>query len=163
MNAENPYKTPETINPESIVSDGSPISSMDRKRFKKLYYRSVNINTIAVLLLLSVCFLIWLVSFQSKIAESRGEYIIISPVFYVSVTLSCIATIGLFMRSTWGRIVGILACIGMIFNLHFISIIVGIAGLFALFKAPELFGPKRILHKDLKKEYKIRKREKRFK
>ena len=161
MNKENPYKTPETIQPQHRTSDGSPLAQMERKRFKKLYYRSVNVGTIAFLLIIGVIALAWLLYKQKTIAEANHNTIIISPIFYISTIFSILAAIGLFMRASWGRIVGIIACALMLINIP-IGTIIGIAGLVALFQAPELFGNNRFLHKDLKKEYKKRKREKRF-
>jgi hypothetical protein len=161
MQSENPYKAPQTTTPEAINTDGSPLATMERKPFKKLYYRSVNVGTIAFLLVIGAIAIIALVIYQSNLASKQGGFIIIPPIFYIQIGFSIIAAVGLFLRTIWGKMVGIIACILMLISIP-IGTIIGITGLFALFKSPELFGPDRLTHKDLKKEYKTRKREKRF-
>ena len=168
MNSNNPYQAPDTVNPESDINDGSIISMMETKPLKKLYYRSVNLGTIATLFIISMIALygIYLYLLIDTKINGEGDIIIISmsntgASNSVSAFL-IITAIGLFLRHTWGRIVGIIACILMLATLQIITIILGIVGLVALFKAPELFGPDRILHKDLKREFKLRKRRKRL-
>jgi hypothetical protein len=52
---------------------------------------------------------------------------------------------------------GIIVCVLTLINIP-LGTLIGIVGLFAFIKAPNLFGPGRVLHKDLKTEYKLRKK-----
>lgn len=51
---------------------------------------------------------------------------------------------------------GIITCSLSVLNIP-LGTIIGIAGLFAFIKAPELFGQNRVTHKSLKQEFKNRK------
>jgi len=66
--------------------------------------------------------------------------------------------IEMFMRSNWGRVMGIIACAFMLLRIP-IGTIIGIMGLVAFIKAKELFGPDRITHAEVKRAFKQAKRE----
>jgi hypothetical protein len=69
--------------------------------------------------------------------------------------IACI--IGLIGRTSWGRKLGIFVCCISLINIP-LGTIIGIMGLFAFFKAPELFGEGRLTHKELKKTFSTRKK-----
>ena len=52
---------------------------------------------------------------------------------------------------------GIIVCILTLINIP-LGTVIGVVGLFAFIKAPNLFGSGRVLHKDLKTEFKLRKK-----
>ncbi len=92
-----------------------------------------------------------------------GEDIIINsitdPLNIARISLSILAFIGFVTRLRWGRIVGILAC-GIWLTKFPIWTLFGIWGLLVLIPGANLFGPNRILAKDLKAEVKWRKQNK---
>ena len=71
----------------------------------------------------------------------------------------CLAVIGLFTRTRWGRVIGIVICCMALPGLP-LGTIIGIIGLLALIEGKRLFGKDRYLHRELKKEYKFRKKNK---
>ena len=147
MNEENPYITPETKQPES---------NMRSKQLKKLYLRSANLGTIAVLLIIGTLAYFFLLYIRSAVIDSTTAII-----WGALGCFNLISAIALFKRPSWGKVCGIISCVLMLINIP-IGTIIGIAGLVAISKSPELFGSRRFLHKDLKVEYKLRKREKRL-
>ncbi len=98
----------------------------------------------------------WVVIFyaskENGVAIDYYEYMDITAYLYF------LAGIGMAMRTTWGRIAGIIvSCIALVgFP---IGTIFGILGLFAFIGAPRLFGPSRVTHAQLKKAYKARARQ----
>jgi hypothetical protein len=66
------------------------------------------------------------------------------------------AVVGLFKRTAWGRILGIIVCVISLINIP-IGTAIGAFGLFAFFGAPELFGSNRVTHRELKTEFKLQK------
>jgi hypothetical protein len=79
------------------------------------------------------------------------------PVFIGLALFYLVAIIGMLKRTSWGRVMGIIVCILTLINIP-LGTLIGIVGLFAFIKAPNLFGPGRVPHKDLKTEYKLRKK-----
>ena len=153
----NPYEAPKA---EGIVdvseNDGSLLETMDFKKLEKMYYRSHNVSGLAALMILGVTVITVLLFSVQLEPMFKG-------IFFAVVVFNVITIIGIIQRSTWGRILGIIACFLMFLNLKILSIIIGIMGLFAFFGAPELFGPDRITHKELKEVYKRRKKERKLK
>ncbi len=146
----NPYTAPKA----AVVAADLPEEGLDRlddKALKKLYYRSCNVTGLAVLLSLGVVVILGVLSLAGPRVEGDILFLMVILAFY------CITATGLFIRSSWGRILGIIVC-----SLSLISIpigtLIGLMGLFAFFGAPQLFGPNRILHRDLKAEFKLRKK-----
>jgi len=149
MNEQNPYSPPEVI--ETLVPDGNPqFGELDDKAFNKLYYRSCNVSGIALLLSFGLIVLV------GMIAVPQVELALPKPVFMGLALFYLVAIIGIFMRTSWGRIMGIIVCIFSLINVP-LGTLIGVVGLFAFIKAPNLFGPERVRHKDLKTEFKLRK------
>lgn len=153
----NPYEAPKA---DGIVDfsedDGSFLGSMDFKKLEKMYYRSHNVSGLAVLMILGILGITGAI-FSARLAENYLAIFIIIDLLFLS------SVVGIIMRSSWGRILGIISCIVMIINISLLSIIIGVMGLFAFFGAPELFGSERITHKELKEVYKRRKKERKLK
>lgn len=135
----------------SAVSATSSLSAMTDAQVRKLYYRSVNVFVIGLLVCGSA--IILSLGLFTLDTFTPDEKLLIGT--FAAVLL--IATVGIFMRSQWGRILGVLVCILSLLNFP-IGTIVGAMGLFAFFGAPQLFGKKRIPHSELKQEFNSRKK-----
>lgn len=154
----NPYTAPETNEPLAIDSD-SPFAHLDFKQVKKLYYRSCNLSCIAVLALLGALAVGWLTWHEFTNGDSEpGDFV--TNVWIGLIVIYLLTFIGLINRPIWGKVFCIITCILSICSIaaaNVIGLLVGLAGLFACFGSPQLFGKNRFLHKDLKKEFKTRK------
>ena len=138
------------------------LSKYSPQELKKLYYRSCNVSAISFLAIAGSAFLLVMLyntgkmPGQETIEQMPGQeelkrffitYIIALQVLGGLQTI--VAAIGLMMRTNWGRIIGIIVLSQNIYNVP-MGTIVSVVGLFALFKAEELFGNDRITHKELK-------------
>jgi hypothetical protein len=150
MNTQNPYSPPLATDSPAFGGN-SQFSDLDDKALNKLYYRSCNVSGIAILLLFGLVFLV------IAIAMPETDLGLPKPVFMGLALFYLIAIIGMFMRTSWGRVMGIIVCILTLINIP-LGTVIGIVGLFAFIKAPNLFGSGRVLHKDLKTEFKLRKK-----
>jgi len=152
--SENPYSAPKTeVLTENNYEGDNPLYKMDFKALQKLYYRSHNVSSIAGLMVLGVILIAFLTFKATDQDMHLNPFLLVLMVFYI------VTIVGLILRSAWGRILGIIVCILSLFNLP-LGTIIGIMGLFAFFKAPELFGDDRITHKDIKAVWKERKKTK---
>ncbi len=150
VNTHNPYSPPEVI--ETLVPEGDPqFGDLDDKALNKLYYRSCNVTGIAVLLSFGLVVLV------AAISLPGADLGFPRPVFIGLALFYLVAIIGMLKRTSWGRVMGIIVCILTLINIP-LGTLIGIVGLFAFIKAPNLFGPGRVPHKDLKTEYKLRKK-----
>lgn len=149
MSEENPYSAPQA-EAAPIISGNERLQGLDFKELKKLYYRSCNVNAITGLLILGELFLVIAMFVPDLGAGGRGILGAFAA-FYL------IAVIGLFSRSSWGRVMGIVVCILSLISFP-LGTLIGIFGLFAFFGAPQLFGNDRITHKEVKAEFKLQKR-----
>ncbi len=134
----------------------SNLKDWDTKNLKRTYYRSNGIYAIAVLIIIIIAHsIIWRWITIKFMRDFIGVFA--NPLYLGLIILNIVALIGLIMRTTWGRIIGILTC--GIWCLKFpIGTLIGIWGIVTLAPSSNLFGPKRILHKDLKNELKYRKK-----
>ena len=132
---------------DAETSSKARLQGLDFNQLKKLYHRSRNVNAIALLLVLGVGILAFTSMNPPPEYESSIKPILIGLVVFYSVTVA-----GLYLRTPWGRVLGIIACVIALVNFP-IGTLVGIFGLYALFGAPELFGKDRIAHKELEKQF----------
>lgn len=147
MNVTNPYSSPQTdVSTNLSVVDN--FRGLDFKQLKKLYYRSCNVNAITLLLGLGLIAMA-MASMLPSLADIR--LIIIGIAVYHAVAVT-----GLVKRTSWGRILGILACIIALISIP-IGTIIGASGLLAFCGAPELFGVNRVTHRELKDEFNLQK------
>lgn len=151
---ENFYAAPEADLTTPQYAAVEALAGLNYKQLKKLYYRSCNIRTINFLIFIGALYigLMW----YSSVFLSPFNAIIIA-LFILQVS----TFIGLFRRASWGRALGIICSIFMLVNPP-LGTMLGLAGLFAFFGAPQLFGEERITHAELYKEFKHRKRNKFF-
>lgn len=157
MEEHDPYAAPES----QILVDASlgneRFRELDSKRFKKLYYRSQNVTSITGLLIISLLVMAAMVVFEEDIEYSLERNLVPRGLYLALIALCLPTVVGLVPRSAWGRIMGIFVCFIALFDIP-IGTAIGAAGLFAFFKAPELFGPNRVTHAELKAEFKLRKK-----
>lgn len=150
MNETNPYTSPQS-NVGQPEKNNSDLGSLDFKSLKKLYCRSRNVNAITFLLGLGLIVLLGGSFLPSEEGEPSLRFIFMGlAVFYA------VAIVGLYNRSSWGRILGIIVCIISLINIP-LGTLIGIFGLFAFFGSPQLFGVERLTHKSLKEEFKSQK------
>jgi len=158
---ENPFASPDYIaSPaEQRPSDRREFVDLDTARVKKLWERSENIGTIGFLCLIGGV-LIFLVGAAGSM--SPLELLVLGTI----ATVLIVGGIGMFSRSNWGRLFGYILCILMTISILAISELVcfsimfflmGIPGLFAL-SEEKLFGPERYRSKDLRTEYRFRRK-----
>ena len=149
MNVNDPYSAPKTgLSPSVAGSDH--IQAFDFKKIRKLYHRSCNVNAIAFFLALGIVFLVAVI-LMPNIGEDLSEGVLMGlAAVYI------VALIGIFRRTSWGRIMGIIACIQFLIYIP-IGSIIGIVGLFAFIGAPQLFGTNRVTHRELKSVFKLQK------
>ena len=146
----NPYKVSDVVINDRIEKSGD-LYEMPGPQFLKLYYRSCNVSGLCVLMAIGL-----LVLSQIAFTPESTTFIDAYTVFLL------VGIVGLIPRTSWGRITGIVLCIIMLRNFP-VGTAVGIMGLFAFFKAPELFGEGRITHKELRKVYLERRKNKTLK
>lgn len=157
----NPYSTPEADVQDVGMRPGN-LKDLDWKRLRKMYLRSCNVSCINFLVLLGALVLgaaslgLALPGLETGDSDGLSTF---SIIFGVIALFYIVTFITLYKRSRFGRVCGIICCLFMLINPPF-GTIIGIAGLFAFFKAPELFGDDRFTHKTLKAEYKYRKKNK---
>ena len=150
MNEINPYSAPETdVYANRATTD--KLQGLDFKQLKKLYHRSCNVNAITFLLGLGLIGLAIVSMLPDAEYEPFMRFVFVGlAIFYA------VAVVGLFRRTAWGRILGIIVCIISLINIP-IGTAIGAFGLFAFFGAPELFGSNRVSHRELKSEFKLQK------
>lgn len=155
--SENPYSAP-SADTTIIPEDQGDLLNMEWKALEKLYYRSCNVSGLVALMCLGVI-LYGSILLTSNVFEGG-----LAILMYAMLAFYIASIIGLYNRTSWGRGLGIFVCILSLLNIP-LGTIIGIMGLFAFFKAPELFGENRITHKAVKeafnKKKKMRKEEKR--
>jgi hypothetical protein len=128
---------------------------MPFKDLKKLYLASVNIRALGILYGLGALGgLVAGVLLVNGSMESGLAFVLLG-----SGVVSVAACISSYTRPGWGKVVGILLCILSLFNFP-LGTLIGILGLIAYYNGGKLFGPNRLLHKDVVAVYKVRKKDK---
>lgn len=159
IETDNPYAPPKS---EKLIKQYSNeiFKLYNHKQLRKLYYRSSNINAIVVLTIIVISFssLVVVSLPKERLDYTNGELFV-----FFSILAFCLVTcFGLYKRTSWGRVLGIILCVLIFFYIPLnpfiglLGMLIGVMGLFAFFKAPELFGKDRITHKLLRAEYKYR-------
>jgi len=137
------------------------------KDMKKIYFRSESIKSIAALIIMSTI----MIAYEGfMIGQYLGKNVLIrgitKPMNVVVMLVNVLCFVGLITRTQWGRIVGLLTCALWIASPLWlprlsIFILFGLWGLFVLIPSGNLFGPGRILSKELRAELKWRKEDSR--
>jgi hypothetical protein len=146
------------------ILERNRFKELSTSELKKIYFRSESIKSIAAIIVVAIVG--W--GFKADLfVRYGGENIVLKtlthPLNITVLLLSILAFIGLIRRTFWGRIVGIVTCILWVgcavwFSRFSIFILFGIWGLFVLIPRGNLFGPHRIDAKEIKSEYKWRKK-----
>lgn len=159
MTEFNPYASPAAttaVSPPELNSSLAGIT--DFKQLKKLYHRSCNINAIAFLVGLGLVFILPAMLLPLTAAQTPPGSESMMAILLAVMGFYLLTFIGLFLRTSWGRVLGIIACLVSLLTLP-VGTIIGAVGLFAFFGAPQLFGTDRITHAQLKGEFKAQKAE----
>jgi hypothetical protein len=150
MNKTNPYLTPQVDEYTNHVTT-EKLQGFDFNQIKKLYFRSCNINAINFLIGLGSVILgvVSVIPNTGHVFSMKAGLVGLSVIYAMTV-------VGLFRRTAWGRILGIIICFIFLIAIP-IGTVIGIFGLFAFLGAPELFGSNRVTHRELKSEFNLQK------
>jgi hypothetical protein len=132
---------------------------IELKQLKRLYNASHSIRALGVLYGLGAFALVAAVILAIGPSAARESTIVLAVILFVSGGLSVAGAITSFTRPRWGRWLGIVLCVIGLLNIP-IGTIIGIFGLIAYAQGGRLFGPDRLMHKDVVDVYKQRKKEK---
>ncbi len=150
MNETNPYSPPQA-EPSANLLVPIQLREMEFIQLRKLYHRSCNVNAITFLIGIGLIVLVF------RTALPGTEFGFPERLIFIVVTIIyAIAAVGLFKRTSWGRIVGIIVSFISLINVP-LGTLIGIFGLYAFFGSPQLFGSNRVTHKELKAEFKLQK------
>ena len=140
----NPYQAPRAEVADKDLPER--LASYTPAQIKKLYYRSCNINAIALLVAIGVvAMLIMLFIGDDPVG--------LKAIFVALLALYSVSFVGVVRRTSWGRIAGIVVCVISLINIP-LGTLIGIMGLFAFSRAKELFGPERLTHQEVKAAFK---------
>jgi len=135
---------------------------MTWKEVRKLYLASVNIRALGVLYAIGAVGILAVgtVSLLGRPERATPGYAegwigVIVLVGLVELA-ACVTS---YTRPAWGRWLGIVLCILSLVSFPF-GTVIGILGLVAYAQGGKLFGPERLLHKDVAIVYKQRKKDK---
>ena len=134
---------------------------MEYKQVRKLAMASLNIRALGALwglgalaILAGVAVLV-----SAGNPDAREGAVGLAALFFVSGGLSAAASYTAYARPRWGRGLGIVLCILGLLNFP-IGTAIGAVGIFAYVQGARLFGPDKLLHKDVMAVYKQRKKDK---
>jgi hypothetical protein len=161
MNEANPYAAPafDPINPE--ILGRRAFANLDTKVLKQLRNDSHSIRTMAVLILLGVLFVLaWVAvaiagSDVGSLGLGSSKLLIQGIILLFNLT----TLVGLWKRTGWGRVLGFITAGIMLVGFP-IGTLIGTLCLISLARGGRLFGPERLLHKELETEWKYRKKNK---
>ena len=133
------------------------------KELRRIYLASVNIRALGVLYGLGAVgaiaagsmLLVGTVGGAQPEAATAFLWalVVVLGLIYVA---ACVSS---YTRPTWGRWLGIVLCVLSLFSIPF-GTLIGLLGLIAYAQGGKLFGPGRLLHKDVAAVYKQRKKDK---
>jgi hypothetical protein len=136
---------------------------MPFKEVRKLYLASLNIRALGILYFIAALggIALTVTSGLALFAGGGGSRPAVVPsllmLSFTGVTVA--AWITSYTRPRWGRVVGVIICAISLINIP-IGTVIGILGLASYAQGGKLFGPGRLLHKDLSAVYRQRKDEK---
>lgn len=123
------------------------LESYDLKQLRLLYARSREVSSAAIFFVIPT--LICTIGPVGAVVEGAPLFPIVY--FLVLGCFSVCALVGMFRRTSWGRILGIIACVLLL------PLLIGLLWVFAFIRAPELFGPDKITRRQLIDELERRK------
>ena len=159
----NPYASPQA---ESLhEGKRQKFSEMSFKPLKSIFMHSSTIVTMsliwAVVAAITLYCFINNPAFVMLLSARMG--LELEGLRYGCLAISCLnvaAIIGCALRKTWGRVLGIIACVLLMLSANIFLFLFALLGLIALLAGGRLFGPERLKHSELKAEYTYRKKHK---
>lgn len=153
---ENPYATPSSA---ASLPTRNLFQDIPTKELKKLRNDSHTIRAVAALLILGLLIMLLAGGFLlfGNIGNGgpAGVFELI-PLLIVGV-LNSVVLVGLIKRANWGRILGFISGALMLFGFP-LGTLIGVLFMVSLGRGKRLFGPDRLVHKQLEAEWKYRKR-----
>lgn len=134
-----------------------PLATLDPQKLKQLYNDSRSIYTLC--LLWGLAAFIFLMAAGLGMASGRDplmDRLLVGSFLLALATLYIVTIVGCSLRVVWGRWCAFVLCILMLFGFP-LGTIIGIMGLLALKRSPELFGENRYSRQQLADEYKRQK------
>ena len=151
----NPYLTP--LTDPVVAAARNDFHEIATPVLKKLRNDSSSIRTFAVLLLLGVVLMLAALLVPVFSDNAGGSVGMAELAIIGGFSAFNLATaIGLLKRSTWGRVLGFVSAAFALVGFP-IGTLIGILVLVALGRGGRLFGPARLDHKALQREWKYRK------
>jgi hypothetical protein len=150
---DNPYATP--------VSEGSLparnlFQDLHTTELKKLRNDSHTIRAVAALLVLGLLFMLLIVGLMfTGSGGAPGVFELLFILFFAA--LNSVVLVGLIRRTNLGRILGFVSGAFMLIGFP-IGTLIGVLFMVSLARGKRLFGPDRLVHKQLEAEWKYRKR-----
>lgn len=151
--SENPYATP--TDPGFILAERQNFKDMPTRDLNKLRNDSHSIRAIAGLMMLGMGLVLLVVGLM--IGGEGGVYEV--GLFVGIVLVQGLVAFGLLKRPNWGRVIGFISAAFMLLGFP-IGTLIGVFFLISLVRGERLFGPDRLLHKDLETEWKYRRKNK---
>ena len=156
--SENPYTTPTSA--DWVIPERLNFKEMPTKELKRLRNDSHSIRTVAALIILGVgIFILIMMTILANSGESSTMGAAEFSVIFVIIGFQSFVALGLLKRPAWGRVVGFVAGALMLIGFP-IGTLIGILFLIALGRGGRLFGPQRLVHKELEAEWKYRRKNK---
>lgn len=152
--AENPYAAPTH---SGMVVERRAFTDIPTPDLKRLRNDSHSIRAVVGLFILGLVLML-LITFAAIFSGSG----IGSPELMIMALIGAmqsLAMVGLILRTNWGRAVGFLSATLMLIGFP-IGTLIGIFFLTALIRGAKLFGPNRLVHKELETEWRYRKKNK---
>jgi hypothetical protein len=152
---ENPYATPAS---EGSLPARNLFQDIPTKELKKLRNDSHTIRAVAALLVLGLLFILLAVGLMfARSGGALGVFELLFILFFAA--LNSVVLVGLIRRENWGRILGFVSGTLMLIGIP-IGTLIGVLFMVSLARGKRLFGPDRLVHKQLEAEWKYRKRNK---
>lgn len=153
--AENPYAAPSA---EAALPARNLFQDIPTKELKTLRNDSHTIRAVVALMALG---LLIMFAAGGLILSQGGEHGLpgafeLIPLMGIS-ALNLAALVGLVIRGNWGRILGFVSGVLMLIGFP-IGTLIGVLFLISLGRSKRLFGPDRLIHKQLEAEWKYRKK-----
>jgi membrane-bound ClpP family serine protease len=158
--ADNPFAAPKAFVRDAPID--APIPGMSPKEVRSLYFHSRNVWAVFVLNSLGLLALAFIALIPAFSSSGLGPGDAGTMLFVLGlVVLFSVLQYGLLVRTSWGRIGGIVMAVLSLVNIP-LGTIVGIIALIAFIKGKVLFGPERITHREVKEAYLALKRARAF-
>ncbi len=165
---ESPYTAPETAVQMTESHDPgkfSPLKKMRSTELRSLYRKSLSVRALGAL---SMFYAALLVGFKYYYRDSFAAQDPFQTYVYYTVLGMCLVSVfAMWLRPAWGQTVGYLSCLmyvaSFIISFDFVGLVFGVVGFIVLSSSGILFGRARVSHAILKRNYRRRKKEGRYK